>query len=149
ASHNWFGPALWQVLCSPDRGFFYWTPLALLAFAGYLFTKRNPFSALLVAAFLLQVYVLASLWGAGVYLGVAYGFRHLTESVVLLAPGLAILLDRVPDRWLRYAIAAGASLVLWNSILVAAYRYGVIPADSGGDLPALLAGAWRIVQRKR
>src|SRR5947209_16073937 len=108
-SRNWFQPALSEVLLSQNRGLFYWTPLALVALLGFASVfgweasrrllhrerQREQQIVLLVAAFALQVYALASLWGTGVYLGVAYGFRHLTESTVLLAPGLALLLSRL------------------------------------------------------
>src|SRR5262249_28269629 len=112
---NWLRPALWEVLASQDRSLFYWTPLCLLACVGYLYSFRprrrvaDPPAAaappaaappgLLAAAFLAQVYLLASIRGPQVALGAAYGFRQLTEAVVLLAPGLALLLDRTPAAW--------------------------------------------------
>ena len=119
-AHNWLRPAWGQILWSQDRGLFYWTPLSLLASAGYLRligwsynrskadAPRMPlfFAALLLGgAFLLQVYVLASLWGEQLYLGAAYGFRQLTESTVVLAPGLALLLSRASKYAYRLALS--------------------------------------------
>jgi hypothetical protein len=92
---------------------------------------------------------LSSLWGSGVYLGVAYGFRHLTESIVLLAPGLALVIDRLPVRLARCIVALCCLCALWNLILIAEYRYGLLPADSGGDLFTMLANAIKLTQRKR
>jgi hypothetical protein len=170
SAHNWLSPSWWRVLASQDRGLMYWTPLALLACAGYVHCRlqiadcrfksaicnlqsdicssHEPL-ALLFGAFVLQVYVLASLWGDMVQLGVSYGFRHLTEALVALGPGLALLLDRAPPRRFRVLCGVGCLLVLWNLLLVAQYRYGLVPAAAGADPETLLANAARLMRRKR
>jgi hypothetical protein len=173
-SHNWFQPALSQVLFSQNRSLFYWTPLTLIAAVGYLLYfgplwrqvfslpqlqraigKRaptvvgSPAVTLVPAAFILQIYMLASLWGSGVYLGVAYGFRHLTESVVLLAPGLALLVQRMPTRLYPLFAAVGCGLAFWNLLLISQYRYGLLPADSGAEPLMLLSSSLRFILRKR
>jgi uncharacterized membrane protein len=79
---------------------------------------------------------------------VSFGFRHLTESLVVLAPGLALLLERTKLKYYRCLSALLCLLVLWNLILVSEYRHGWIPADAGGSPDALLAGALRILHRK-
>jgi hypothetical protein len=154
-AHNWLTPSLWQVLFSQDRSFFYWTPVTLLACAasGWMLwhasRPRLPTEmVLLAAAFVLQVYAVASVWGEEAYLGVAYGFRPLTESVVVLAPGLAYLLDRASPRWFLLLCAVGCLLVLWNLILITQYRYGWVPAAGGADPATLLANAVRLFRRK-
>jgi hypothetical protein len=168
-AHNWFNPSWWQVLAAQDRGLFYWTPVSLLACLGYLLffwrhharsagsvtAPRQPAPAgktiplaLLFGAFLLQVYVLASLWGVKVYLGVAFGFRQLTESLVALAPGLALLLESESPRRYRWLGALSCLLILWNLMLICQYRYGLIPADAGTDPATLLANVGRLVRRK-
>ncbi len=171
-AHNWTRPALFQVLLAQDRGLFSWTPLAFLAFLGTLglavkglwqtVTRRgdgrpgdaahavhHPPLVLLLAAFVLQVYVLASLFGAHVTLSVSFGFRYLTEVLVTLVPGLALLLERTPQRTRRLLVGVGCLLVLWNLILISQYRYGWIPADAGADLSTLLANAGRLAWRKK
>jgi hypothetical protein len=149
-AHNWLAPAWWRVLATPDRGLFYWTPLCLVACLGCLWGVRQggPL-ALLALAFGLQVYALASVSGSGVYLGVAFGFRQLTEAVVLLAPGLALLLGRASPRGLRWLGALGCGLVLWNLLLVCQFRYGLVPADAGAGPATLLANVGHLVVRKR
>jgi hypothetical protein len=163
-AHNWGRPSLWQVLLAQDRGFFYWTPLALaasLAACG-LFRRQRADGAgdtcsdksleaarLLTGAFVLQVYVVASLWGAEAYLGASYGFRQLTESAVPLAPGLALWLGATSARRFRLLCMGGSLLVLWNLLLIAQYRYGWVPADGGADPGTLLANTVRLVHRKR
>jgi poly(3-hydroxybutyrate) depolymerase len=104
---HWLNPSLWAVLFSQDRSLFYWTPIAAVALLGFFVCRRSAKTepmALLLVAFGLQVYALASVWGqgefldhagnyAGAFLSKAYGMRHLAEAVVALAPGLAALLE--------------------------------------------------------
>jgi hypothetical protein len=148
-AHNWLHPAWVPVLFSQDRGLFYWTPLALLALAGYPRVGRDSRAGLLLAAFVLQAYALASISGTGVYLGVAFGFRQLTEALVLLAPGLALLLGKTSPRTGRLLAGLGCALVCWNLLVLCQYRYGWIPADAGADPATLLANALRLAVRKR
>lgn len=150
-AHNWLTPAFGQVLLSPNRGLFYWTPLALLACAGFALPRGvcSRSSLILAAAFVLQVYALASVSGQGVYLGVAFGMRQLTESLVLLAPGLALLLGHVSPRGYRLLAGLGCLLVLWNLLLLSQFRYGYLPADAGADVGTMLSNAGRLVARKR
>jgi Dolichyl-phosphate-mannose-protein mannosyltransferase len=163
-AQNWLRPACGQVLWSQDRGLFYWTPLTLLAGAGYLRligrshnqSKANAptgplfFAGMLLGgAFLLQVYALASLWGEQLYLGAAYGFRQLTESTVVLAPGLALLLGRASKRVLGLLLVACTGLVAWNLLLICEYRYGLVPADAGADLTTILRNAVHLLEHKR
>jgi hypothetical protein len=155
-AHNWFRPAWWRVLLSSDRGLFYWTPLTVLALAGFARWRRTGADAargeplvLLLAAFVLQAYVVASLWGAEVQLGVSFGLRHLTESAVALGPGLALLLGRAGRAQFRLLCGLGCLLVLWNLLLICQYRYGLVPADAGASAGHLLANAARLVVRKK
>jgi hypothetical protein len=158
-SGNWLWPSWGQVLASTDRSLFYWTPLPLLALAGFFgragrrpegtaVDEAGP-SRILLAAFLLQVYLMASLWGEEVQLGVSFGFRHLTESLAALAPGLALLLERAPRR--RFLALGGllCLLVLWNLLLIGQYRYGLVPAAAGAPPETLLANALRLIARKK
>jgi hypothetical protein len=104
---------------------------------------------LLLGAFLVQLYVLASIWGEAVQLGVSYGLRHLTDSLPVLAPGLALLLGRPGSRRFRVVGGAACLLVLWNLMLIGEYRYGLVPAAAGSDPATLLEGAMRLFRRKR
>jgi hypothetical protein len=95
-----------------------------------------------------QVYVLASLWGDGVFLGVAYGLRHLTEVQVLFAPALALLLARTPRRFFAILSALACLFVLWNLLLVYRFRYGLVTADAEAGLANLFNQCLRLFQRK-
>jgi hypothetical protein len=159
---HWLAPSWTDLLVSRNRGFFYWTPLTLLACAGYpvywLWGRRSGAPApavppacgsraavFLAGSFLLQLYVLASLWGPHVYIGPgAFGLRHLTEALVVLAPGLALLLELAPPRWFRLLCAVASGLILWNFALIAEKRAGLLPGNSGADPSTLVGNLFRL-----
>ncbi len=93
--------------------------------------------ALLAVGFVVHVYALASIRGIGVFLGSAYGFRQLTETMVVLAPGLALLLDRAGPCAYRLLGLLGGGLMGWNLVLIGQYCNLLLPADAGAA-PALL-----------
>jgi hypothetical protein len=103
---------------------------------------------LLVAALGVQIYLLAVMWGPGVHGGAAYGMRHLTEAVVLLAPGLAAWLQITSRPTCRLICLVGCLLVAWNLLLVSEYRYALLPANSGADPGTLLANIALLAERK-
>lgn len=171
--YHWLSPSLWTILCSEDRSLFYWTPLALVAwlatvgllFRGhaalnpgqeYLPSARKEPIRILVVAFLFQVYVLASMWGqgpqlastgnfAGVFLGRSYGLRDLTESVIILAPGVAWLLEIVSPWVFRLLIGLGLTLAVWNLLLLYLYANNAIPPLEGPGLQTLFTRALEMI----
>jgi predicted esterase len=161
ASH-WLHPSLWDILLSPDRSLLYWTPIALLACVGALaFARHQPRgpAIVLLAGFVVQVYVLAALWGqgeflpdirnyGGAFLSRAYGMRHLTESLVALAPGLAWLLGRLSGWRLRVLSGLAVTLLFWNLLLVLQYSYGLLPREAGLGPQALADHAWQFLQEE-
>jgi hypothetical protein len=163
-SHNWLRPSFWQVLFCQDRSFFYWTPVTLVALLGYLAVFLRPTNSqprfhsaqgshdiriwLILAAFALQVYVMASLWGNCVSIGSGYGFRHLTECIVLLAPGLALLIERTPGRLSGWLVLGVCTLAMWNLMLICLYRHGGVPIDGGADPKTMLAKTLWLVRQK-
>jgi hypothetical protein len=151
-AHNWWQPEWARVLVGTDRSLFYWTPLTLLPLLGCVlcqvpvirqritvFGSREPL-ALLLAAFVGQVYLLASISGDGVILGSAFGHRQLTEAVVLLAPGLALLLEAVPSRWRPSVLVGCFLLAVWNTLLLAQYHLDILPKDLGASPAAIARG---------
>jgi hypothetical protein len=169
---HWLSPALSELVWSENRSLLYWTPLAIVLvsasaaaswYAGtYTATGNDDVDSrcngpaclsdplrILLVAFLLQMYLVAALWGRpGVYLGSAFGMRHLTESLVLLAPGLAWGLERLPVQWRRCLRLAGWLLVVWNLLLICQYRYGFLPPDAGASFAKLISNArWMIRHR--
>ena len=155
--HHWTKPALWQLLFSLDRSLFYWTPIALVALAGTLLYcvkrpaesrgdetgsalsyRREPL-VLLAIAFVAQVYFVGSVLGGGVFLGSAYGCRLLTEALVPLAPGLALLLSQTPRVRSRGIATACCLLAVGNLLLIRQYYFSIIPHENGANPLTLLA----------
>ena len=172
-SYHWLQPSLCAVLFSQDRSLFYWTPLTMIALGGAVgaATPWERFSSaksqvnnvprepcqLLLAAFIVQVLVLAGMWGkgewlpntgnfAGVYLARSYGFRDLTESLAALAPGLAWLLERASPLRFRLLAGLGFLLVVWNLLLLSVYTNGLIDADAGANPGILLTQAGQLIR---
>jgi hypothetical protein len=157
-AHSWLHPDFERVLLSTDRGLFYWTPLTLVALFGCLLALilgvglRNRADRaqllLLLATFATQVYFLASVSGPGVFLGSAFGQRQLTEGVVLLAPGLALLFEAVPRRPAQGLFAVCLALAVWNVLLMAEYHFEILPRQAGADLATLLANLGRLLRQR-
>jgi hypothetical protein len=127
---TWYSPHGLEVLFSPEHGFFVWTPLAVLALAGFALLARSPqvdrrrialCSLLMVGA---QAYISGAVesWTvAG-----AFGQRRFVCLTILLTIGLAALLS-TPSRIAR-RIAGGvvAICVWWNIALVAEFGIGLM-----------------------
>jgi len=168
---HWLTPSLWDVLLSQDRSLFYWTPLALIAFLGLFLgvlrgLLRNSEARasvepliLLFVGFLMQVYALAAMWGqgeyltktensAGVFLARSFGFRDLTESLVILVPGLALLLDQIRAHRFQLIRPLAACLIIWNLLLVEGYVSGELPQMSGADFRTLLTKTANVISNE-
>ena len=128
---SWHSPHALRVLFSPEHGFVFWTPVAVLAIAGLAVlafrnapdARRIGRCALLMVA--LQVYVSGSVdsWKvAG-----AFGQRRFVAITVLLVIGLSVLLRAAPERAPRFVIGAALALcVWWNLALTAAFGIGLM-----------------------
>jgi hypothetical protein len=129
---NWVAPHAGQVLFSPEHGFFVWTPLALIAFAGLLVLaarggsyRRVGVCLLLMVA--LQIYISGSVdsWTvAG-----AFGQRRFIALTTAIVIGLSYLWSRLPR--LNTARRSGfylaiALLVYWNMALIAEFSIGLM-----------------------
>lgn len=118
-----------DTLFSSWHGFLSWTPVAYLAVIGmcaYLWREwRWAASALLVL--LLTAWVSGSTvdWAGGW----SFGGRRFTSVLVVLAPGLALVLEFV---WRRPLVAIAplvAGALWWNHLLMVQYTAGLLPKD--------------------
>ena len=133
---TWYSPHGLQVLLSPSYGFFFWTPLAILAIAGLVLLARQPGErARIGACALLMVGLQAYISGAVESWTVAgaFGQRRFVAVSVLLVMGLAALWSRVdgigaprPSRWRAALVAATALSVWWNLALTAEFGIGLM-----------------------
>jgi hypothetical protein len=118
---TWTSPHFLSVLLSPEHGFFFWTPLAILALAGLirLAARRVEGGAddaqwlggLALVMFTLQVYITGSVesWTvAG-----AFGQRRFVAVTPLLALGLATLLHAARARSARVLLGTLIAVCIW------------------------------------
>jgi hypothetical protein len=114
-----------EVLISPQRGLFLWSPLIILALAGpgFLLRKEKGLSITLLLMFVLQVLMNASLhdWGGGW----AFGLRRMTELYPVWVVGLASL---VHGSWSWPSRAAWAGMARWAvpALVILAVVFGLL-----------------------
>ena len=121
--HSRWADTLW----SSWHGFLSWTPVAyvaLLGTAGYA-TRRWRWALPALGIVFVMAWVNGSTadWAAGW----SFGGRRFTSCLVLLAPGLAFLVDRLLQRPMLVLSGLGLVAVGWNQLLLAQYRENLIP----------------------
>jgi hypothetical protein len=146
----WNAPHALQVLADPEHGFFFWTPLAVLAIAGLILmtvvpTVRAPSTALrpgnadatsvasdvsqadtrrigacLLLMFALQVYISGAVESWTV--AGAFGQRRFVAVTIFLVVGLAALREWIRGTPARIAVNVALTLcVWWNVALIAEF----------------------------
>ena len=139
----WYAPHGWDVLFSPHHGFFFWTPLALLATTGLVLlavrtsrdTRRIAVVALIMAAS--QVYVAGSV--ASWTVAGAFGQRRFVCLTVVLVLGLAALFGasgtgapegahykNAPKGAYYMRVGVAALCVWWNIALMFQFATGLM-----------------------
>jgi hypothetical protein len=121
---NWASPHALQVLFSPEHGFFFWTPLALIAIAGLVvLLRRTRLGLSLLLMVLLQVYVSGSVESWTVAGG--FGQRRFVALTAALVIGYAALRAAAARRrWILTAVTLLA--VYWNLALSAEFGTGLM-----------------------
>jgi hypothetical protein len=114
----WTAPHFFGVLLSPEHGFFFWTPLAIVALAGLVFLARRAtdrdvtrIGVCALVMVLAQIYIAGSVesWTvAG-----AFGQRRFLSLTVLLAPGVAAAIQ-----WARRSTARVLEPAVWTLVAV-------------------------------
>jgi hypothetical protein len=118
-----------DTLFSSWHGFLSWTPVAYLAVIGTLAYLRREWrwalSALLILFLTAWVNGATQDWAGGW----SFGGRRFSSALVMLAPGLAMLIELA----LRRPVVALAPLVglalWWNYLLMVQYTAGMLPKD--------------------
>ena len=108
---RWGAPDFTRELFSSDRGLFSWTPVVLLGVLGlFVFARHHKlFGALLLAAFVAQVYISSTILSVGH----GPGARKFTNCAVIFCIGLAALID-----WLRRRPLVAPTVVLATLVVV-------------------------------
>jgi hypothetical protein len=128
---TWWAPHALQVLLSPDHGFLFWTPLAVLALAGTILlavtggSGRRRLGVCIVAMIVAEIYISGAV-GSWAVAG-AFGQRRFVGLTVLLVIGLTALVRAIPSSWARAAAAAAVALcVWWNVALIVQFGSGLM-----------------------
>jgi hypothetical protein len=131
----WNAPRIWDGLFSYRKGWFLYTPLALLACTGLIFMKSGRISSgikySIITFFVVYVYVVFS-WNNWFY-GWSFGARPMMQTYALLALPLAFLLEKILHfRPLFKSLTLGffALLIYFNLFQNWQYRKGIISGDS-------------------
>jgi hypothetical protein len=131
---KWYAPHAFQVLLSPEHGYFVWTPLAALALAGLIVAVTRRSGAghrlwlCLLLMFVLQVYISGSVDSWTVAGG--FGQRRFVALTTVLVIGLAALQAAAGHGGSRARTAAFRVLtvvaVYWNLALTAEFATGLM-----------------------
>lgn len=123
---NFGHPEIWKGLWSYRKGWFVYTPLALIAFAGIAVLRRQQkdFVLPVLTYFVVTIYVVFSWWMW--FYGGSFGCRAMIESLTILSLPLCALIRAALSaaRWVR--CGAGLLLVLLLSLnIFQTYQYSL------------------------
>ena len=125
----WTSPHIAGVLFGTTKGLFFWSPVMLAAVAGLamLPAALRRWVPAIAAIFVLNTYLMASWFDW--QLGASYGHRGFVDVYPLLAPGLAAVFARVPQRApARWAVTSAAVLLCALSVFqMLQYWHGLLP----------------------
>ena len=129
-----------QVLFSSQHGIFTWSPIILLAAAGYAFVRERRLQLAFLVAFVLEVAITGA--SPDWYSSFSFGQRRIVSLTPFIVIGLAALSARIGE---RPAAAVYALLVAWNLVLIANLTY-VIRGSGDPGYWGLVAGQLTALQ---
>ena len=123
-------PQILPVLFSVRKGLFFWSPILLLAVAGFWTLRRyRPESILPSVTYLVVHLYVVSSWHDWAYAG-SFGHRAFVESLPVFALGYAALCQTAVDRGrVRLLAIVSTALVLLCAQLTVKYWLGIVPFD--------------------
>jgi hypothetical protein len=129
-SFSFASPHLWGVLLSVQKGLFFWSPVLLLAIAGFLLPAEWERRFRLPAAviFVTQTYLIAS-WSDWQF-GASFGHRGFTDGLALAAIFIAAFfhwLSKRPQAIRRGVGVAVAGLVVLSTAQMIQYWLRILP----------------------
>jgi len=123
-------PQLLPVLFSVRKGLFFWSPILVLAVAGFWALRRYRPEYILpsVTYLVVHLYVVSS-WHDWAYAG-SFGHRAFVESLPVFALGYAALCQTAVERGrMRLLAIVSTALVLLCAQLTVKYWWGIVPYD--------------------
>lgn len=101
----WGNPQVVEVLFGFRKGWFVYTPIALLAFFSlpFIYKKSKTQFISIVLFFTVLIYIVSSWWNW--YYGSSFGQRSFVDFYAVVAMLLAILLERIKRKRLQYILA--------------------------------------------
>jgi len=125
-------PEIINVLFSFRKGWFVYTPLAMVAIAGIFYLKNQSaqFRWAIILYLIVHIYVVASWWCW--WYGGCFGQRSMIESFALLSLPLAAVINKVTEKlsWVRISTCVLiAFFVFLNIVQTFQYRYTIIHWD--------------------
>ncbi len=122
-SFNFLKPEIFNFLFSYRKGYFLYTPLALLSFLSLIFWyKKNPYKSISIFLFLsFMVYVFSSWWSW--WYGGSFSSRVMLEYSVFVFLPLAILLEKAKPNCRKILIGIIILLVIFCQIQIYQFRY--------------------------
>ncbi len=118
-----------DTLFSSWHGFLSWTPVAYVALVGtvaYVGRSWQWGASALIILFLTAWVNGATLDWAG---GWSFGGRRFSSALVMLAPGLALVIEFVRRRPLVAIAPLVTGAIWWNHLLMVQYTAGMLPKD--------------------
>ncbi len=118
----------WRVLFGSEKGWFLYTPVAILMILGLFYLKGKPFRKAIITFALLNIWIIIS-WSDWKY-GASYSTRALTQSYPIIALALAAFLDK---QWIgkRNPIAIGLIFGILGIILTVLNLYQLSVYNTG------------------
>jgi hypothetical protein len=117
-----------RVLFGFEKGWFIYTPVAILFIYGLFFIRKFPFRKAVITFCLLNIYIIIS-WHDWRY-GASYSCRALVQSYPVLALALGAFIQHTWNRRMRYLIGGiGFYLIIVNLFQIDQYSKGIIHYD--------------------
>lgn len=114
-----------RVLFGPEKGWFLYTPVAILMVLGFFLMKNQPFRKSVLTFCLLNIWVIIS-WSDWKY-GASYSTRALTQSYPVFALPLACLVSYLFEKKRHYLLyGTGIILIVLNFYQLSIYNQSIL-----------------------